>query len=133
MSPFLIAGASLALIATKLFPSLLVVLAMPSATLVLVLLPYIVLGWPALYFSSKRRAPSLLSWVIVGFLVGLVSPVIIVLQNALIAGYVDRVLVTTAVEIGLSMGLIMIPIWSGFAAVLYRIFTMGRTKTDRET
>ncbi|MEH6833369.1 MULTISPECIES: hypothetical protein [Falsihalocynthiibacter] len=126
LSPFLVAAASFGLMATKLIPSLTFVLLAPAAMLVLLLVPFIVLGWPALYFASLRRAPSIWFWVVVGVLVGLVSPVAIGIQNALLAGRVDAVLVKTAFEIGYTMGLIVMPIWSGFAALLYWIFTRGQ-------
>lgn len=133
LSPFLIAGGSLALLSTKMFPALTVVLVMPSATLLLVLLPYVVLGWPALYFASQRRKPSVLYWAIVGFLTGVFSPIVIAFQNALLAGQIDAVLIRTSVEIGLSMGIIMLTLWSAFAAVLYWIFTRGQKKDSAAT
>lgn len=126
LSPFLVAAISFGLMETKIFPSLAFVLLVPAATLVLLLAPFIILGWPALYFSSKRRPPSILHWVIVGVIAALLSPLIIGLQNALLAGYVDAILVRTAFEIGYTMGLIMMPIWSGVAALLYWIFTRGQ-------
>lgn len=121
LSPLLIVAGSLAvfLISNSERIGLLIT---SSLSLVLLSAPYIVLGWPALYFASKRRPPSALYWGFVGLIANIAGPVVSTIIDATLAGRIDMIIVRSSFEIGYTLGFAAMFVWCAFAAILYRLF-----------
>lgn len=121
LSPLLIVGASLGFFLLTNSDRIGLLIA-ASLSLVLLSAPYVIVGWPALYFASKRRAPSALYWGIVGLIANLFAPFVTFLINSAIANRMDMLVFRTSFEIGYTLGFAAMFIWCAFAAILYKIF-----------
>lgn len=101
-----------------------------SLSLVLLSAPYIILGWPALYFASKRRRPSAFYWGFIGLFANIAGPLVSAVIDAALAGRFDMIIVRSSFEIGYTLGFAAMFVWCAFAAILYRLFAGKPTTAE---
>ncbi|WP_380054898.1 hypothetical protein ACFE33_14560 [Falsihalocynthiibacter sp. SS001] len=101
-----------------------------SISLILLSSAYILIGWPALFFGSRKRKPTMLRWGVVGLIANLPAPFVTFLFDSLFSGQRTMDALKTSFEISYTLGFAAMFTWSAFAALLYRLFTFRRKSTQ---